>query len=405
MATIDAIRMKFRALGPAMDERLTRLWAAAEARSLGRGGIEAVKQATGIRGKRIRAGIRDLEELSASPPTEPPQEQRIRRAGGGRKKLTEKDPTLLRDLESLVEPVTRGDPMSPLRWTCKSVRKLSAELRAMGHEIGAQKVSELLAELHYSLQSPRKTREGSSHPDRNAQFEYINKQATEFLRRGQPVISVDTKKKELVGDFRNGGRDWRPQAQPELVRVHDFIDPALGKAIPYGIYDVGRNEGWVNVGIDHDTAEFAVESILRWWRRMGKRAHPTARQLLITADAGGSNSSRSRLWKVELQRLANETQLKLIVAHYPPGTSKWNKIEHRMFCHITQNWRGRPLESLETIVSLIGNTTTDKGLRIKASLDRQRYDNGQSVSDHQLGGVLLSPHRFHGDWNYTVSPT
>jgi len=404
MATIDAIRMKFRALGPAMDERLTRLWAAAEARSLGRGGIEAVTQATGIRGKRIRAGIRDLEELSASPPTERPQEQRIRRAGGGRKKLTEKDPTLLRDLESLVEPVTRGDPMSPLRWTCKSVRKLSAELRAMGHEIGAQKVSELLAELNYSLQSARKTREGSSHPDRNAQFEYINKQATESLRRGQPVISVDTKKKELVGDFRNGGRDWRPQAQPELVRVHDFIDPALGKAIPYGIYDVGRNEGWVNVGIDHDTAEFAVESILRWWRRMGKRSHPTARELLITADAGGSNSSRSRLWKVELQRLANETQLKLIVAHYPPGTSKWNKIEHRMFCHITQNWRGRPLESLETIVSLIGNTTTDKGLRIKASLDRQRYDDGQSVSDRQLGGVLLSPHRFHGEWNYTVSP-
>lgn len=404
MVDIDAIRMKFQALALVMDERMTRLWAAAEAKSLGRGGLEAVTQATGIRGKRIRAGIRDLRELRRSPPIEAPQNQRIRRAGGGRKKLTEKDPTLLRDLESLVEPVTRGDPMSPLRWTCKSVRKLSTELRAMGHKIGPQKVSELLGELDYSLQSPRKTREGSSHPDRDAQFEYINKQATAFLNRGQPVVSVDTKKKELVGDFRNGGREWQPQGQPESVRVHDFIDPALGKAIPYGIYDVGRNEGWVNVGIDHDTAEFAVESILRWWRRMGTRAYPTAKELLITADAGGSNSSRSRLWKVQLQRLADETGLRLVVAHYPPGTSKWNKIEHRMFCHITQNWRGRPLETLETIVSLIGSTTTDKGLRIKASLDRCRYDDGLSISDAELGRVHLSPHRFHGNWNYTISP-
>jgi hypothetical protein len=311
---------------------------------------------------------------------------------------------LLRDLESLVEPVTRGDPISPLRWTCKSVRKLSSELGTMGHKVGGQKVSELLADLGYSLQSPRKKREGTSHPDRDAQFNHINEQAAAFQGRGQPVISVDTKKKELVGDFRNGGREWRPRGQPEPVRVHDFLDPALGKAIPYGVYDVGRNEGWVNVGVDHDTAEFAVESILRWWRRMGKQAYPSARELLITADAGGSNGSRSRLWKVELQRLADETGLRLVVAHYPPGTSKWNKIEHRMFCHITQNWRGRPLESLETIVSLIGNTRTAKGLRIKSSLDDRRYDDGLSISDRELARVRLSPHHFHGDWNYSITP-
>jgi len=404
MADIDAIRKKYELLAAVMDERMTRLWAATEAESLGRGGTAAVTDATGILGKRIRAGIRDLRELRRHPPSELPQDQRVRRPGGGRKKLTEKDPTLLRDLESLVEPVTRGDPMSPLRWTCKSVRKLSSELGTMGHKVGGQKVSELLADLGYSLQSPRKKREGTSHPDRDAQFNHINEQAAAFQGRGQPVISVDTKKKELVGDFRNGGREWRPTGQPEPVRVHDFLDPALGKAIPYGVYDVGRNEGLVNVGVDHDTAEFAVESILRWWRRMGKQAYPSARDLLITADAGGSNGSRSRLWKVELQRLADETGLRLVVAHYPPGTSKWNKIEHRMFCHITQNWRGRPLESLETIVSLIGNTRTAKGLRIKSSLDNRRYDDGLSISDRELARVRLSPHRFHGDWNYSITP-
>ncbi len=404
MADIDAIRKKYELLAAVMDERMTRLWAATEAESLGRGGTAAVTDATGILGKRIRTGIRDLRELRRHPPSELPQDQRVRRPGGGRKKLTEKDPTLLRDLESLVEPVTRGDPMSPLRWTCKSVRKLSSELGTMGHKVGGQKVSELLADLGYSLQSPRKKREGTSHPDRDAQFNHINEQAAAFQGRGQPVISVDTKKKELVGDFRNGGREWRPTGQPEPVRVHDFLDPALGKAIPYGVYDVGRNEGLVNVGVDHDTAEFAVESILRWWRRMGKQAYPSARDLLITADAGGSNGSRSRLWKVELQRLADETGLRLVVAHYPPGTSKWNKIEHRMFCHITQNWRGRPLESLETIVSLIGNTRTAKGLRIKSSLDNRRYDDGLSISDRELARVRLSPHRFHGDWNYSITP-
>ncbi len=371
MADIDAIRKKYELLAAVMDERMTRLWAATEAESLGRGGTAAVTDATGILGKRIRAGIRDLRELRRHPPSELPQDQRVRRPGGGRKKLTEKDPTLLRDLESLVEPVTRGDPMSPLRWTCKSVRKLSSELGTMGHKVGGQKVSELLADLGYSLQSPRKKREGTSHPDRDAQFNHINEQASAFQGRGQPVISVDTKKK---------------------------------KAIPYGVYDVGRNEGLVNVGVDHDTAEFAVESILRWWRRMGKQAYPSARELLITADAGGSNGSRSRLWKVELQRLADETGLRLVVAHYPPGTSKWNKIEHRMFCHITQNWRGRSLESLETIVSLIGNTRTAKGLRIKSSLDNRRYDDGLSISDRELARVRLSPHRFHGDWNYSITP-
>jgi len=404
MADIDAIRKKYELLAAVRDERMTRLWAATEAESLGRGGTAAVTDATGILGKRIRAGIRDLRELRRHPPSELPQDQRVRRPGGGRKKLTEKDTTLLRDLESLVEPVTRGDPMSPLRWTCKSVRKLSSELGTMGHKVGGQKVSELLADLGYSLQSPRKKREGTSHPDRDAQFNHINEQASAFQGRGQPVISVDTKKKELVGDFRNGGREWRPTGQPEPVRVHDFLDPALGKAIPYGVYDVGRNEGLVNVGVDHDTAEFAVESILRWWRRMGKQAYPSARELLITADAGGSNGSRSRLWKVELQRLADETGLRLVVAHYPPGTSKWNKIEHRMFCHITQNWRGRSLESLETIVSLIGNTRTAKGLRIKSSLDNRRYDDGLSISDRELARVRLSPHRFHGDWNYSITP-
>jgi len=388
-----------------MDERVTRLWAAGEAKALGRGGIAAVTKATGILGKRIRYGMRDLTTMRRSPPTESPREQRVRRPGAGRKPLTETDPTLVPDLESLVEPTTRGDPESPLRWTCKSVRRLAEELCSMGHQVGAQKVSELLHELRYSLQGTRKTREGSSHPDRNAQFEHINAQARSFQRAGEPVISVDTKKKELVGDFANRGKEWRPEGDPEQVRVHDFIDERLGKAIPYGVYDVGRNEGWVNVGIDHDTAEFAVESIRRWWRRMGQRAYPDASRLLVTADGGGSNGYRTRLWKLELQRFADESGLKVTVAHYPPGTSKWNKIEHRMFCHITQNWRGRPLESVETIVSLIGSTTTTTGLRIKAALDKNSYEKAIKVLDEELASLQLKPHRFHGDWNYTIHPT
>jgi hypothetical protein len=384
-----------------MDERVTRLWAAGEAKALGRGGVAAVTAATGILGKRIWHGMRDLAEIRRSPPVVPAQHQRIRRPGAGRKRLTDKDPNLVPDLESLIDPVTRGDPESPLRWTCKSVRKLAEELRAMGHDVGPQKVSELLRELGYSLQATRKTREGCAHPDRNAQFEHINAQASAFQRAGEPVISVDTKKKELVGDFANGGEEWQPAGEPERVRVHDFIDKELGKAIPYGVYDLARNEGWVNVGIDHDTSEFAVESIRRWWRRMGRRAYPDATRLLITADGGGSNGYRTRLWKVELQRFADESGLDITVAHYPPGTSKWNKIEHRMFCHITQNWRGRPLESVESIVSLIGSTTTNAGLRIRAALDKNQYDKGVEISDEEFATLRIKPHRFHGDWNYT----
>ena len=404
-ARITEIRSRYESLKSVMDERVTRLWAAGEAKALGRGGIAAVTKATGILGKRVRYGMRDLIAMRRSPPTESPREQRVRRPGAGRKPLTETDPTLVPDLESLVEPTTRGDPESPLRWTCKSVRKLAEELCSMGHQVGAQKVSELLHELRYSLQGTRKTREGSSHPDRNAQFEHINAQARSFQRAGEPVISVDTKKKELVGDFANRGKEWRPEGDPEQVRVHDFIDERLGKAIPYGVYDVGHNEGWVNVGIDHDTSEFAVESIRRWWRRMGQRAYPDASRLFVTADGGGSNGYRTRLWKLELQRFADESGLKVTVAHYPPGTSKWNKIEHRMFCHITQNWRGRPLESVETIVSLIGGTTTTTGLRIKAALDKNSYEKAIKVLDEELASLQLRPHRFHGDWNYTIHPT
>jgi len=404
---IGEIRSRYEDLAPVMDERVTRLWAACEAKALGRGGIAAVTEATGILGKRIGSGMRELKEIGRHPLTEPPRHQRVRRPGAGRKPLTEKDPTLVTDLDGLVEPVTRGDPESPLRWTCKSVRKLADELRAMGHQVGPQKVSELLHDMDYSLQGTRKTREGSAHPDRNEQFEHINAQARTFQRAGEPVISVDTKKKELVGDFANAGKEWRPAGDPEPVRVHDFIDKRLGKAIPYGVYDIGRNEGWVNVGIDHDTAEFAVESIRRWWRRMGRRVYPEASRLLLTADGGGSNGYRTRLWKLELQRFADESGLDVTVAHYPPGTSKWNKIEHRMFCHITQNWRGRPLESVETVVSLIGNTVTKTGLRIKAALDRHLYEKAITVSDDELASLHIKPHHFHGEWNYTVrsSPT
>ena len=387
-----------------MDERVTRLWAASEAKALGRGGVAAVTEATGILGKRIWNGMRDLADLKLEPPSEPAHKQRVRRPGAGRKRATEKDATLRSDLESLVEPVTRGDPESPLRWTCKSVRKLAAELRTMGHAISRQTVDDLLRELGYSLQGTRKVREGTQHPDRDEQFGHINAQARSFLRAGEPVISVDTKKKELVGDFANAGKEWRPAGDPEPVRVHDFIDERLGKAIPYGVYDIGRNEGWVNVGIDHDTAEFAVESIRRWWRRMGRRVYPDASRLLITADCGGSNGYRTRLWKLELQRFADESALEISVAHYPPGTSKWNKIEHRMFCHITQNWRGRPLESLEAVVSLIGATTTQTGLRIRAALDRNDYDSQVKVSDDQIANLCVWPNHFHGDWNYTFYP-
>ena len=403
---VEQIRKRYQMLRPALDERQVRLWVAAEAEALGHGGMAAVTRATGILHKRILAGRRDVRSgahLAASE-AGAKHPRRIRRPGAGRKKLTEKDPTLLKDLESLVAPETRGDPQSPLRWTCKSVRRLSVELGSMGHQVSWVKVAKLLKELGYSLQGTRKTREGTNHPDRNAQFEHINGQAKAFQKRGQPVISVDTKKKELVGDFSNKGREWQPSGQPEEVRVHDFIDEKLGKAIPYGVYDVGRNEGWVSVGIDHDTSEFAVETIKQWWRRMGARAYPAARELLITADGGGSNGHRTRLWKLALQGLADSTGLTMTVCHYPPGTSKWNKIEHRLFSHITANWRGRPLESVETVVNLIGNTSTAAGLRVRAAKDAHRYGTAKQVSQDELRSICLARAHFHGDWNYTISP-
>jgi hypothetical protein len=392
-------------LSPVMNERVARLWAATEAQTLGRGGVALVARATGMSPRRIAAGVKELDELAAASPVEAaPQAQRIRRAGAGRPPLTETNPEVLGRLQTLVDPGARGDPEAPLRWTIKSVRTLAAELGEHGHEVSASKVGDLLKRLGYSLQAPRKKREGTQHPDRNAQFEYINGKARSFQRRGQPVISVDTKKKELVGDFKNGGRDWHPKGAAPEVCVHDFVDKELGKAIPYGVYDVGRNEGWVSVGIDHDTAEFAVESIWRWWREMGRAVYPKAADLLITADAGGSNAPRTRLWKRELQRLANDAGLRLTVCHYPPGTSKWNKIEHRLFCHITRNWRGRPLESRETIVSLIAATSTTTGLRVRAALDTKSYEKGIKVTAADLADLHIKPHAFHGDWNYDVRP-
>jgi len=384
-----------------MDERRRRQWAAAEARELGWGGVSAVARATGLSRTTITAGLRELELPSKQRAVEG---MRIRRPGGGRKTLAETDPGLLAALEALIEPVTRGDPQSPLRWTCKSTRRLADELTRQRHAIGANTVAALLRQAGYSLQANRKSREGASHPDRNAQFEHINRQVRRFQNRDQPAISVDTKKKELIGDFKNAGREWHPCGQPEEVRVHDFLDKELGKAIPYGVYDMINNQGWVSVGIDHDTAQFAVNSIRRWWKRMGRRRFPRATELLITADGGGSNSARSRLWKVSLQTLADELELSLHVCHFPPGTSKWNQIEHRLFSFITQNWRGRPLVSHQTVVSLIASTTTKTGLIVKAALDTGHYDTGVRVTEDQLKQLRLTPHRFHGDWNYRLTP-
>jgi Rhodopirellula transposase DDE domain len=401
MESRESIAAKFEALRPFLDERRRRLWAAAEARALGRGGVTTVASATGLQRNTICAGIRELE---APEPRSLTSDQRVRVPGGGRKALTERDQTLLHDLEALVEPVTRGDPMSPLRWTCKSTRQLATELSGQGHPVSYQTVAALLHALRYSLQGTRKTKEGTSHPDRDGQFVYLNDQVQAFQARGQPVISVDTKKKELVGDFTNGGREWQPVGQPELVRVHDFVDPDLGKAIPYGVYDVGANSGWVSVGTDHDTPAFAVASVQRWWEQMGHPTYPKATELLITADGGGSNGSRARRWKVELQRLADETGLRITVCHLPPGTSKWNKIEHRMFSHITENWRGRPLVSHEVVVQLIGHTTTRTGLSIRAEVDTRVYPTGVKVTDAELAAVRLAPAEFHGEWNYSIIP-
>ena len=397
----EAIQRKYRLLGQILDERGRRLWAAVEAGQLGRGGVSAVAVATGLSRTTIYQG---MEELGKDQAGDGLRRQRVRASGGGRKRLTEKDPQILASLEKLVEPRTRGDPESPLRWICKSTRQLAEVLKQQGHSVGRQKVCELLGELGYSLQANRKTREGSDHADRNAQFDHINEQVNGYQRRGQPVISVDTKKKELIGDFKNGGREWRARGAPVEVRTHDFMDRELGKVNPYGVYDQTANAGWVSVGTDHDTAEFAVESIRRWWFKMGAARYPNARELLITADGGGSNGYRVRLWKIALQGLSNETGLIVRVCHFPPGTSKWNKIEHRMFSFISLNWRGKPLVSHEVIVNLIGSTRTANGLTIQAELDTTAYPKGVKVSDEALSKLNLTRASFHGEWNYTIAP-
>jgi len=396
---VRAIRKKYRSLLTILDERQRRLWAATEAQALGRGGLATVLQATRMAKTTILRGLRDLESASTL------TSQRVRRPGGGRKRVTVVDPGLVAAVKELVEPVTRGDPESPLLWTCKSTRRLAGELTAQGHPVSHTTVANLLWERGYSLQGNRKTKEGSSHPDRNAQFEYINRRVRRQLAGRQPAISVDTKKKELVGDFKNAGREWHPQGEPIEVRVHDFLDKKKGKAIPYGVYDLARDVGWVSVGINHDTAAFAVQTIRHWWRRLGRKAYPRARSLLITADSGGSNGARVRLWKWELQKLANETGLAISVSHLPPGTSKWNKIEHRLFSFISQNWRGRPLLTHATIVNLIGATKTSTGLRVLCMLDRRKYPKKVVVSDRQLATIQMVPDRFHGDWNYTIKPS
>jgi hypothetical protein len=399
---LDTIRRKYEVMSPVLDERSRRRWAAAEAKELGWGGISAVTAATGLARDTIRAGLAELRQLQAQPPALP--DPRLRRPGGGRKPLTETDPGLAEALDRLVDPLTRGHPESPLRWTCKSTRRLAEELTRQGHPASPNTVAALLRADGFSLQANRKTREGKQHPDRDAQFAYLNGRVQAFQRAGQPVISVDTKKKELVGDFKNGGREWRPAGRPEEVRVHDFQDKELGKAIPYGVYDVTSNEGWVSVGIDHDTALFATASIRRWYEEMGARRFPRARRLLVTADGGGSNGARNRLWKVALQGLADELGLALHVCHFPPGTSKWNKVEHRLFCHVTRNWRGKPLVSLRAIVSLIAATTTEAGLVVRADLDPNTYETGIKVSDEELARVKLTPAEFHGEWNYFITP-
>jgi transposase len=395
----SAIRRRHEMLQPLLDERSRRLVLAAEAAALGRGGIAAVARATGASRPMIARGISEIESTE-----EPLPKGRIRRSGAGRKRTVEQDPSLLSDLEGLIDPMSRGEPDSALRWTVKSVRRLSDELVKMGHQTSHRMVAELLRELGYSLQANRKVREGSSHPDRNAQFEYIHAKVEAFQAASDPVVSVDTKKRELVGDFKNVGRELRPKGDPELVRTHDFPLPELGKATPYGVYDLNDNSAWVSVGVDHDTGQFAVETLRRWWYAMGQPAYPLAKRLLITADCGGSNGSRLRLWKWELQRLADETGLEISLAHFPPGTSKWNKIEHRLFSFITQNWRGKPLISHEVIVNLIAATTTRTGLRVQSALDTNTYASGIKISKQQMEELNIRRDEFHGEWNYTILP-
>ena len=397
MKTEQQIAEKFAIVLPHLNEKQRRVLLAAEARALGWGGISKVAKATGVSRVTIHKAVSEIENKTI--PAE-----RIRKPGGGRKDITQYHPDILDKLEALVDPVTRGDPRSPLRWTCKSTRQLSQELERKGYLISNVTVADLLHQLDYSLQANAKTLEGASHPDRDAQFQYINRRVKWFLKQHQPVISVDTKKKELVGKFKNGGKEWQPKGQPEKVEVHDFASPESPKVIPYGVYDIGKNMGWVNVGTDHDTASFALASIRRWWFGMGREVYPNAKDLLICADCGGSNGYRIRLWKIELQRFASETGLKITTCHFPPGTSKWNKIEHRLFSHISMNWRGRPLISHEVIVKLIGETTTRTGLEVKAQLDKRKYPVKVKITDEEMKMVNLKPHKFHGEWNYSINP-
>ena len=398
MIDISAIRERFMACETHLDERGRRSFAAAEARSAGYGGIAAVSRATGLAASTIGRGLEELGGPVALPA------DRVRRPGGGRKKLVVTNATLLDDLLGLVGPSERGDPMSPLRWTCKSLRRLAAELGELGYQISHTVVGELLKQQKFSLQANHKTREGDGHSDRDAQFVHINARVTSALAEQQPVISVDTKKKELVGDFRNAGREWRPQGDPEAVRVHDFVIKELGRAVPYGVYDIAANAGWVSVGVDHDTSAFAVQTIRNWWYNVGAKRYPDAKYLTITADGGGSNGSRVRLWKHELQRLATELGIDIRVHHLPPGTSKWNKIEHRLFSFISMNWRARPLVSYQVIVDLIGATTTETGLTVRCELDTNTYPKGIVVSDEEMASISITRHEFHGEWNYTIRP-
>ena len=399
MDELSAIKCRYGYINRFLNEKARRLFLASEAKTIGWGGIEKVSRATGVSSDTISKGCKELED-------EPEiiESGKIRKPGGGRKKLVDADPTLLSDLNSLIEPTTRGDPESPLRWTCKSTRKLARELKNMGHNISHMRVADILHNQGYSLQSNQKVIEGGNNPDRNGQFILINNKTKLFIEYGQPVVSVDTKKKELVGNFKNGGREYRLKGNPLKVLVHDFKIESLGKANPYGVYDISRNEAWVSVGTDHDTSAFAVESIRQWWNTMGKMAYPDARKLLITADSGGSNGYRVRLWKVELQKLADESGLEISVSHFPPGTSKWNKIEHRLFSFITQNWRGKPLISHEAIVSLIAATTTQKGLHVECRMDEKVYPKGIKISDEELKEINLTSDKFHGEWNYTIKP-
>lgn len=398
MSVEQSIKQKFLEINPVLDERSRRCWAAAEAKAIGWGGTSIVSKATGISRDTIAKGINELKS-----PTKKVS-NRLRKEGGGRKKNIEKDPTLQKDLEELIEPATRGDPESALKYVSQSLRNLEQKLNTRSHKISHQLVANLLHEMDYSLQANRKTREGSNHPDRNAQFEFINQDVKKQLTAHQPVISVDTKKKELVGNFKNSGREWRTQGQPREVNMHDFVNPELGKVIPYGVYDIDRNHGWVNLGIDSDTAEFAVESIRRWWKKIGRRKYPKVKALTITADSGGSNSYRTRLWKIELQRFSNENKLMIRVRHFPPGTSKWNKIEHRLFSFISQNWRGKPLISRVVIINLIASTTTNTGLKVECVLDKNKYAKGLKISNEEFSKINLKQETFHGDWNYIIAP-